>query len=163
MKRLIRVAAVAAATLTLAACATVAQTGGGPDYSASPTYGTLNLSAGFTPDPRVISLEAGGNLSAGNVSSSCRGYIATAPDVRLNYRAGSYPLILSVASRADTTLVVNGPDGSWYCDDDGGVNGLNPALRFSRPQSGQYDIWVGTYGSGSLESARLHISEVDSQ
>ena len=53
--------------------------------------------------------------------------------MRLNYRAGSYPLIISVASRSDTTLVVNGPDGSWYCDDDGGNYGLNsgPALRLA--------------------------------
>ena len=30
---------------------------------------------------------------------------------------------------SDTTLVVNGPDGRWYCDDDGGNGSLNPALQ----------------------------------
>ena len=79
-----------------------------------------------------------------------------------NVSGGSFPLILSVASGADTTLVVNGPDGSWYCDDDGGINGLNPALRFGSPQSGRYEIWVGTYAQGSTQPARLVISELDS-
>jgi len=83
--------------------------------------------------------------------------------VRLNYNAGSYPLIISVRSNADTTLVVNGPDGSWYCDDDGGNQGLNPSIRFNGPSSGRYEIWVGTYGNSSLQPAELHISEVYSQ
>lgn len=164
MHNLFRTVMVAGAGTALVACATVPQSYGGmPDYSASPSYGTVTLSAGFEPDPRVVALQSGGSIPASNVSSSCSGYIAGAPDVRLNYQAGGYPLILSVASSSDTTLVVNGPDGSWYCDDDGGVNGLNPSLRFGSPRSGQYDIWVGTYGSGALQAARLHISEVDSQ
>lgn len=133
------------------------------DFNAAPNYGTVNLRSGFTPDPRIVAVRAGGSLDASGISNSCRGYISNAPDLRLNYSAGNYPLIISVASGADTTLVVNGPDGSWYCDDDGGVDGLNPSLRFNDPQGGRYEIWVGTYRSGSLENARLHISEVSSQ
>lgn len=133
------------------------------NMNAAPTYGTVNLTAGFTPDPRVVAVQSGGTINAENLSSSCRGFIANAPDVRLVYTRGSYPLILSVASSADTTLVVNAPDGNWYCDDDGGVNGLNPSLRFNNPASGRYEIWIGTYGNASLQDARLHISEVSSQ
>lgn len=133
------------------------------DFSRSPNYGSRSLSAGFTPDPLIVNLQAGGDRAASNIASSCRGYISNAPDFRVQYTRGSFPLIISVASSSDTTLVVNGPDGRWYCDDDGGVNGLNPAIRFNNPQSGQYDIWVGTYSSGSLASASLHISEVSSQ
>jgi len=156
MSPIARILAAGAAFAALAAGAAVAQ-----DYNAEPYYGTLNLRAGFTPDPQVIDLAAGGSVSASNISSSCRGMIGARPDVRLNYSAGSFPLIFSVASGADTTLVVNGPDGSWYCDDDGGINGLNPALRFGSPQSGRYEIWVGTYASGSTQPARLVISELD--
>ena len=86
----------------------------------------------------------------------------SAPDVRLVYEAGSYPLIVSVASNADTTLVVNGPDGSWYCDDDSG-EGVNPSLRFNGPKAGRYEIWIGTYANASLQPAQLHISELRSQ
>lgn len=139
--------------------------GWGPDYNQQPNYGTINLNAGFTPDPVVVNLSSGGNIDASQtVDSSCRGYITSAPDVRLNYYAGGYlPLIISVASNTDTTLVINGPDGQWYCDDDGGDYGLNPSVRWNSPQSGQYDIWVGTYGSASTAPASLHISEISTQ
>lgn len=151
-----------AAGVALAAVA-AAGTAVAQNYNLNPIYGTLNLSAGFLPDPAVVNLQSGGQVNAQSISPSCRGYIANAPDVRLNYRAGSYPLIISVASQADTTLVVNAPDGSWYCDDDGGQYGLNPAVRFNSPMSGQYDIWVGTYSGTANYPAQLHISEVSSQ
>ncbi|KPF73918.1 peptidase S1 [Brevundimonas sp. AAP58] len=133
------------------------------DYSQNPNYGSANLSGGFTPDPYRVSLRAGGSIDVSQSISRCRGYITNAPDFRLSFSAGSLPLIISVASSADTTLVINGPDGNFYCDDDGGVNGSNPSVRFNSPGSGQYDIWVGTYSPGSNPSATLHISEVSSQ
>ena len=128
-----------------------------------PNFGTVSLRSGFTPDPSVTAVVSGGNINASRVSSACRGFISSAPDVRLVYSSGSYPLIISAASSSDTTLVVNAPDGRWYCDDDGGVNGLNPSLRFNRPQSGRYEIWVGSYRSGENSNARLNISEVGSE
>ena len=131
------------------------------DIGAAPTYGTLTLSAGFQPDPTVVSLSSGGSINAGAISS-CRGYIANAPDVRLNYTSGFLPLIVSVDSASDTTLVVNAPNGAWYCDDDSG-DGSNPSITFSSPLSGRYEIWVGTYSSASYASASLSISELYSQ
>ena len=133
------------------------------DYHADPNFGTINLRTGFTPDPQVVAIRSGGEINAQAISRSCSGFISNAPDVRLNYSAGSLPLIFSVAADADTTLVVNGPDGSWYCDDDGGANGMNPMVRFNAPASGQYDIWIGTYGNASLQPAQLNISELTSQ
>jgi len=131
--------------------------------NADPNYGEIALAAGFANDPRVVDLRAGGDMPASNAGDNCTGFITEAPDVRLRYEAGSLPLIISVASGADTTLVVNGPDGRFYCDDDGGVNGSNPSIRFNNPQSGRYEIWVGTYRSGTPQSARLHVSEIGSQ
>jgi hypothetical protein len=155
----LRVAAALLAGLgTAAAAPALAQ-----DPGAAPSYGAINLSAGFEPDPRVISLSAGGDIAASRISAGCAGFITNAPDVRVNYEAGGLPLILSVDSAVDTTLVVNAPDGSWRCDDDGGVNGSNPALRFNAPSSGQYDVWIGTYQSGAARPARLHVSEVSSR
>ena len=133
------------------------------NYNAEPNYGTINLRSGFMPDPRVIALQSGGNIDVSRLNSNCQGFISNAPDVRLNYSAGSLPLYISVDSSADTTLVINGPDGEWYCDDDGGEYGLNPSVRFNRPRSGRYEIWVGTYGGATLRNARLHISELYSQ
>lgn len=135
----------------------------GPDWSLPPSYGTVSLRGGFTPDPYRVRLQSGGNIRANDeIGGSCVGYISEAPDFRLNFQPGSLPLIISVASSADTTLVINGPDGGWYCNDDGGV-GTNPSIRWDRPMAGQYDIWVGTWGSASLREAELVISELYSE
>lgn len=147
----------------LAAAAVAAVPAAAQDYNQRPTYTTLNLVSGFEPDPQTVNLQSGGSIDASTISSSCRGFIANAPDVRVNYTPGRYPLIISANSDADTTLVVNAPDGRWYCDDDSGEGGLNPMVRFNNPQRGQYDIWVGTYGNARLEPATLAISEVSSQ
>ena len=147
----------AAATLVCASGA-VAQ-----DTSRRTNYGEVSLNSGFANDPRVVSLQAGGDISASRAGSNCSGFITDARDYRVFYNAGSLPLIISVASGADTTLVVNAPDGTFLCDDDGGVNGANPSIRINNPQSGRYEIWVGTYQSGQAQPARLHISEVSSQ
>jgi hypothetical protein len=159
MSPIARILAATAAVATLAAAGIATA----QNYSLNPTYGTASLNAGFTPDPYVVNVQSGGSRDASGLSSSCRGFIADAPDVRLNYRSGSFPLIISANSSADTTLVINGPDGSWYCDDDGGNAGMNPSIRFGTPQSGQYDIWIGTYGSATLQPAQLHISELYTQ
>jgi hypothetical protein len=143
-----------AATAALLATAASAQ----PNFNRPPSFGTINLSAGFSDDPRVINVTAGGRLNAASIDSSCVGSVANSPDVRLNYEAGSLPLIISAASDADTTLVINGPDGRWYCNDD--TNGVNPVVRFDEPQSGQYDIYIGHYQQGRSIPAQLYISEL---
>lgn len=127
------------------------------DYSLNPTFGTVNLSAGFMPDPYRVEVVSSGDIDASWIQG-CVGMISDAPDVRLNYQAGGFELFLNVASDSDTTLVVNGPDGQWYCDDDSGGN-LTPGLAFSPPMSGQYDIWIGSY-QGDYANAELQISEI---
>ncbi len=147
-------AAIFASALALAAPAHA------QDYSAPPSFGSVTLNAGFSPDPHVRNLTAGGSIRAETRFSSCRGSIANAPDYSLYYTAGSFPLIFTVDSDRDTTLVINGPDAQWYCDDDGAQSPLNPLVRFNNPQSGRYDIWVGTYSQGAGVPATLFISEI---
>lgn len=149
-----RFLAAALAAAGLAAAAPVAA----QNFNLAPTFGTIALVAGFTPDPRVIDVTAGGTIAADRLGAGCTGTIANAPDVRLNYTAGSFPLFLFAESRADVTLVVNLPDGSWICNDD--FDGTNPGIIISRPPNGQYDIWVGVFGGGRGVPARLGISEV---
>ena len=164
MSPITRVIAATAVLVASLAGVAVAQ-----NYSLAPAYGTMNLTAGFSNDPRIVAVRSGGTIDAAALMSrphvgTCTGGIANAPDVRLNYTAGTgLPLIISVSASADTTLVVNAPDGNWYCDDDGGVNGLNPALRFTSPPSGQYDIWIGTYNGTAQLPAQLYVSELTSQ
>ena len=158
MKKLRLLALAASATAILAIPAAAQNPNGRPNF------GTVILRTGFTPDPRVVPVVSGGNIDASTIRSGCNGFISNTPDVRLVFNTrGGLPLIISAASGSDTTLVVNGPDGRWRCDDDGGVNGLNPSIRYDRPQSGRYEIWVGSYRAGSNDRARLNISEVRSQ
>ena len=139
-----------------------APTYGTIDYTLDPTYGWVELASGFTPDPHTVRLTAGGTISGSTIDAACSGTFAAAPDVKLSYSAGSLPLIISVDSGRDTTLMINDPQGNWWCDDDGGNNGMNPAIRFNKPGSGTYDIWVGTYSTDTAD-ATLHISELYSE
>jgi hypothetical protein len=127
------------------------------DYQLPPTFGAVTLQPGFLPDPIEVVLTAGGPIDAATIGSQCVGMIAEAPDFRLTYGSGGTQLFIGVTSEADTTLVVNAPDGSWYCSDDY-AGSLDPFVGGENPQAGQYDIWVGTYGVDTAE-ATLYITE----
>ena len=129
------------------------------DFSLEATYGTINLNAGFTPDPMTYSVKSGGSINASSLGSSCGGYIANAPDFQFTFSPGILSLWVSVISSADTTLVINTPNGSWICDDDSGGD-LDPSINFKAPASGVYDVWIGTYSSSSIHDATLYISEL---
>lgn len=133
-----------------------------PDWSGTPLYGEIDLMSGFTPDPYSIDVVAGGTTEVGSLSlgGGCTGFItAEQPDFRVWYQAGSYPLSFFVESDADTTLVINGPGSEWFCNDD--FNGANPAVIFTSPASGQYDVWIGVYGQSATHEAVLHVTEYD--
>lgn len=119
--------------------------------------GEINLSAGFTPDPYRVSVTAGGSVDGARLPGSCTGRISDAPDFEVTYSAGSLPLVFRTVSSEDTTLIINGPSGDWSCDDDSYGDG-DAEVRFNRPQSGTYDVWVGTFGGGTA-SATLLITE----
>ncbi|MEB3291149.1 MAG: hypothetical protein VKI82_14625, partial [Leptolyngbya sp.] len=133
-----------------------------PNWDGEPLYGEIYLQSGFTPDPYSVEVWAGGSTNASSLGlgGDCTGFIAAEqPDFRLQYEAGSYPLSFLVESAADTTLVINGPDTGWYCNDD--FNGVNPLVYLQRPSSGQYDIWIGNYGDTSTHEAILYITEYE--
>lgn len=119
------------------------------DYTLPPTFGEISLETNFQPDPHRVTIAAGGPIYGEHTDtasgSTCRGFFADAPDLRLQFTDGDFgfPLSFYVESGADTVMLVNAPDGQWYCNDDT-VN-LNPALNFDTPLGGQYDIWIGTY------------------
>lgn len=150
--RTVRLASAIAAALMAASAATTAAA---QDPAAAATSGGMRARAGFTPDPIQVSIYSGGSIDASRLGGACVGMIASAPDYEFTYTAGSFPLSFGVVSNGDTSLVINGPDGRWYCNDD--AEGLNPVLTWGRPPSGSYDIWVGAVGEAS--SSTLLISE----
>lgn len=141
--------------LALVALALVAVGVSAQDWSLEPAYGTMRLNAGFPNDPRTINLTAGGAIDIGGLGYY--GYVANAPDLDLYYEAGGFPLTIKVDNAAgDTLLLINTPDGQWHFNDD--YNGLDPQITFRNPQSGLYNIWVGTVWD-ELVPARLVITE----
>ncbi|WP_029415860.1 hypothetical protein [Brevundimonas bacteroides] len=115
----------------------------------------INLSAGFLPDPIETSVVSGGGNDASDIGGSCVGMIADSPDVVVNFDSNGGTLSFSHVSGGDTSLVINAPNGRYYCNDD--ANGLNPVVTFGSAQSGQYDVWVGAVGSPA--GGTLQISE----
>ena len=126
---------------------------------ASPTYGDVRLSEGFMPDPHRTNLTAGGSIDV-SIGNCSYGQVANAPDVDLYYTtSGGSDLFIYAVSGTDTTILVNTPNGSWVCNDDGYGDG-DPIVVIRNAPGGLYDIWVGTYGS-SMANANLYISEID--
>lgn len=137
------------------------------NWALEPLIATLELTSGAFDDPVLVDVEAGGSVNMQRRQSSCGGFVSERPDVRVFYNAGEQgaaPLVFSLSSAADTTLVINGPDGLWYCDDDGGARGFNPMVSFENAPSGQYDIWAGVYAEENVRhAARLGVSQGMSQ
>ena len=139
------------------------------DVGAPARFGSGRLEAGFIPDPVIIDLQAGGpnnaTIGIGDAviaEGDCIGYVTREPSYELDFRAGDAPLYISAATLADQdlTLLVNAPDGAWYCNDD--YDSLDPGLEFTAPQSGIYDIYVGDlYGAGGYVGDLQQLGEPD--
>lgn len=132
----------------------------------NPTFGVIDLRAGFPTDPNRVYVLAGGTTEGEYPDTAsgdtCSGYFSDAPDFRMNFQSGSgLPLSITSLSDDDTVLLVHAPDGSWYCNDD--TYGLNSAVTFSDPTDGVYGIWVGTYSNpdGDYAPAELGFTEFD--
>jgi hypothetical protein len=127
----------------------------GPNPFTDPTYGRVSLRAGFTPDPWTRDILAGGSIDLSGFGYD--GFVATAPDLVLNYTpSNNFSLIFKGESSDDTVMLIFAPDGQWYYNDD--TNGLNPQITFQAPQAGDYRIWIGTYADG-MSQAKLLITE----
>jgi hypothetical protein len=151
MKSLFAALAIAtAAAAPAAAC---------PDWQQRPNFGTIDLSAGFQPDPAAYRITAGGthNMERCGIRGAA-GFVTVAPDFDLNWYGNSAQLVIAVeVGRADAVLLVNAPDGNWYYSDD--YRGTNPAITFNNPQTGLYDIWIGTYDGSRRNPGRLIFTE----
>ena len=122
------------------------------------------LEAGFSDDPRVVSVRAGGDRQAGILAPGCAGFVADSPTYTLEYSTNrGYPLRFFVESGVDTTLAVSTPGGDWMCNDDyAEVSGVAPGVTVADAESGRYDVWVGVYDSGdSGAEANLLVTELD--
>jgi len=128
-----------------------------PDWQGAPYFGTVELTAGFNPDPYVRNVTAGGTNDLGRCGLNAAGYVTSRPDFDLYWRGSSSQMTIAIESNADAVLLVNAPDGSWHYSDD--YRGTNPAITFFNPQEGLYDIWIGSYDGSRRNPARLVFTE----
>ena len=124
-----------------------------------PRYGSHALAPGFAPTPATFNALSGGDIDVRslNLGDNCLGYAASDPDFQIELTAEFSRITFLIASKEDTTLVINLPNGSWACNDD--TNGLNPALVFHNASAGGYRVWIGSYAAETHDESALTISE----
>jgi hypothetical protein len=123
------------------------------------TQDLLTLAAGFTPDPRVMSIKAGGSVEV-DISDECQfGYISEKGVMGIDYTAGVLGLYVYVEGEGDTMLLIQTPSGEIVCDDDSHTD-LNPLIHIEDPESGLYIVFVGSYTQNEYHDATLYVSEL---
>jgi len=130
-------------------------------WAACPSFAQSGAPLSFTAEsayiPQAVSVIAGGNLDLGTCAEVPGvGYVVQYPDFTMQYNDLGMGRALEIRVRAscDTVLLVNTAQGQWIFNDD--TNGIDPALRIERAAGGQYDIWVGTFGTQTCD-AQLQI------
>lgn len=138
---------------------------GSLDPAAEPTYGSVDLTGNFQPDPYQTTFTVGGmiDISSANLGPDCAGYTASAPDFKINFSGNASRLrIFFVADQGkDTTLIVKDSSEKWFCNDDFISGSGDPLVDISSPGAGQFDLWVGTYLPGDHSSGTLYITGLD--
>lgn len=107
----------------------------------------VELTGGFGPSSYDTNAYAGGDIDASSIAGGCVGMVGEGDQITLSFTAYGGPLIISAYGESDISLVVNAPDGRWYCNDD--TNGLNPQVRWNTAQSGVYNIRIGAVSSNA--------------
>lgn len=123
-----------------------AQAGDTPsgDPAADTTRATIDLSAGFALDPYLLPVAGTGKTAAADVLKACNGFIADEPNVVVNWTGQAEQLSFFGYSDSDPVLVVEQPDGSIVCNDDAGLNTVDPLVTIANPAEGAYKIYVGS-------------------
>jgi hypothetical protein len=134
------------------------------DYTLASNFGSTDLTAGFSPDPFSVDMVSGGPIDVSYLGEECAGFATAASDYDVTYEAGDQDLLrfYFVADEAvDTTIIVNAPDESWHCNDDA-PGTIDPMIDFENPESGRYDIWIGSYDEGAENAGTLYVTELES-
>ncbi len=126
--------------------------------TAIPYYGSLMLASGFSYQPRVMDVQAGGVHANALRGDGCVGFLDDRASISLDYTAGRQTLTVSATGTDDLNLVMRTPSGIYYCNDD--ATGSDPRIDLRSAESGTYQIWVGTWESTSrLRLAHVGLSE----
>jgi hypothetical protein len=123
----------------------------------------ISLSAGFSPDPLIVSGAAGGPMTRDRMGfpRACPGFFQAQPQHTIVLHTDVPYLRIEAPSDGDATLAIVAPDGSVWCDDDGAGN-YTPRVAGWFP-AGVYQVYVGNYNRGEIASYQLMLTELDVQ
>jgi hypothetical protein len=116
--------------------------------STTPTdpLGAVTLAAGFMPDPQTRTGTVMGTVDVSAVPNlyggTCRGWVQPNPGHVMNLTTAFTYLRVHVTSTTDTTLIIQDPNGGFWCNDDADM--LNPLIE-GPWNPGLWRIWVGVY------------------
>ncbi len=109
----------------------------------------------------MAEITSGGSVDVSYLGSGCAGFASSQPDIRVNWDGFGFLRIFFVSdSGEDTTLIINGAESSWNCNDDS-FETVHPSVDYDDAGSGQYDIWVGSYSEGFI-TGTLYFTEISS-
>lgn len=129
------------------------------------------LSTGSHPDGRYLRLDradldrgfmepgrSGGPVDGAGLGPDCIGFFPSSPQFELLISERSPEIImffLADGDLADTTLLVESPDGRFYCNDDAFDGTLDPGLVIPDARPGHYSVWIGSYHPGEEHNGTL--------
>ncbi len=87
----------------------------------------------------------------------CQGFIAAeAPDLVIDVGAGLPHVMFYMVADTDGVLVVRGPDGTIYCNDD--FEGTHPGIVIRDPAPGPYAVFAGAFEENARSLATLGVT-----
>jgi hypothetical protein len=134
------------------------------DYEVDPLYGLANLQRGFSPDPHIVGVGAGGTFDTSAINLAC-GFTTDAPTFAFNLSGGASEGFLRIYfvpsdDGMDTKLIVHTPNQEWICKDNSSNSSrAGPVLDIEYAASGKYSIWVGMQQSDIYAPGMLFITE----
>ncbi|NES73847.1 MAG: hypothetical protein F6K24_56030 [Okeania sp. SIO2D1] len=120
-----------------------AQAGSEPEI-----FENVTITPGQQPSTVTVRGISGGSVETknkagtqGTDTGACAGFVDELPDHIMTLTEFFNFLSVKVRSSGDTTLLVDGPGGTW-CNDDS--SGVDPAIA-GQWLEGEYKIWVGSH------------------
>lgn len=134
------------------------------DETPAPIFEDIVIGREFDSYPLIVNGMSGGNIAANQLAERtetptgpCKGFFDREPDHTLQLTSKFDYLKLQVQSPKDTTLIIEGPGGSW-CNDD--LEGKNPGIT-GEWLPGEYKVWIGSYDQNDYLPYQLKITEAE--
>ena len=112
-------------------------------------------------DPYLLPVIGKSEKAAADLQEGCNGYVSAAPNVVVNWAGAADQLSFFIYSDADAALVIQGPDGSFLCNDDAGLNTTDPLVKIANPAPGSYKVFAGTAAKDAPALGFLAITQAD--